>query len=140
MFNIVTTPKMMDDALEIRKEVFVKEQGVPLENEIDQFEDVATHVIGYGSNHIPFATGRFRPVNDSVKIERVAVRATHRKSGYGQLLMQFLETSARQQGYSKLALNAQYHAKSFYEALGYKSIGDIFMEENIEHIAMTKII
>lgn len=140
MFNIVTTPKMMDDALEIRKEVFVKEQGVPLENEIDQFEDVATHVIGYDSNHIPFATGRFRPVNHSVKIERVAVRATHRKSGYGQLLMQFLETSAKQQGYSKLALNAQYHAKSFYEALGYKSIGDIFMEENIEHIAMTKII
>lgn len=140
MFNIVTTPKMMDDALEIRKEVFVKEQGVPLENEIDQFEDVATHVIGYDSNYIPFATGRFRPVNDSVKIERVAVRATHRKSGYGQLLMQFLETSVKQQGYSKLALNAQYHAKSFYEALGYKSIGDIFMEENIEHIAMTKII
>lgn len=138
MFNIVTTPTMMEDALQIRKDVFVKEQGVPLENEIDQFEEVATHVIGYDSDHIPFATGRFRPIIDGVKIERVAVIASHRKYGYGQLLMQFLESCAKQQGYSKLTLNAQCHAKLFYEALGYKSIGDTFMEENIEHIVMTK--
>ncbi|PHK49809.1 GNAT family N-acetyltransferase [Staphylococcus edaphicus] len=140
MFNIVNTPTMMEDALQIRKDVFVKEQGVPLENEIDQYEEIATHVIGYDSNHIPFATGRFRPINDGVKIERVAIMPSHRKSGNGQLLMQFLENVAKQQGFHKLSLNAQCHAQRFYESLGYKAIGDTFIEENIEHIAMTKIV
>ena len=51
MFEVVTTSKMLDDAYEIRKAVFVREQGVPLENEIDQFESSATHVIGYDELH-----------------------------------------------------------------------------------------
>ncbi|MDG0843502.1 GNAT family N-acetyltransferase [Staphylococcus equorum] len=140
MFKIVTTPSMMEDAYSVREQVFVLEQGVPLENEIDQYEAIATHIIGYDKNNIPFATGRFRPYDNGVKIERVAVIVSHRKSGNGKLLMQFLEEIAKNQGHHSLILNAQCHAQAFYESLGYKPFGEIFIEENINHIAMEKSI
>ncbi|PTI75129.1 GNAT family N-acetyltransferase [Staphylococcus succinus] len=138
MFKIATTPKMMEDAYTIRKEVFVHEQGVPLENEIDEHEHIATHVVGYDKKERPFATGRFRPYKDGVKIERVAIIKTHRNTGLGKLLMSFLEEVAINKNYRNLMLNAQYHARPFYESLGYHTMGEIFLEENIEHIAMTK--
>ena len=140
MFEVVTTSEMLDDAYEIRKAVFVREQGVPVENEIDQFESSATHVIGYDEQHSPFATGRFRPYQNGAKIERVAILPTHRKSGYGKALMLFIEEAAKNRGYQALSLNAQCHAQRFYESLGYKASGDIFLEENIEHILMNKTI
>ena len=140
MFEVVTTSEMLDDAYEIRKAVFVREQGVPVENEIDQFESSATHVIGYDEQRSPFATGRFRPYQNGAKIERVAILPTHRRSGYGKALMLFIEEAAKNRGYQTLSLNAQCHAQRFYESLGYKASGDIFLEENIEHILMNKTI
>lgn len=140
MFKIVTTPSMMEDAYSVRKQVFVLEQGVPLENEIDQYEAIATHIVGYNENNLPFATGRFRPHDNGVKIERVAIIASHRKSGYGKLLMRFIEDVAKNQGHHSLMLNAQCHAQTFYESLEYHPFGEVFIEENIEHIAMAKSI
>ncbi|KRG08943.1 GNAT family N-acetyltransferase [Staphylococcus sp. NAM3COL9] len=140
MFKIVTTPSMMEDAYNVRKQVFVQEQGVPLKNEIDQYEPIATHIVGYDENNLPFATGRFRSFDNGVKIERVAIIASHRKSGYGKLLMRFIEDVAKNQGYHSLILNAQCHAQTFYESLEYNPFGKIFIEENIEHIAMEKLI
>lgn len=140
IFKIVNTSDMLNDAYEIRKKVFVLEQGVPLENEIDQFESSSTHVIGYDNLQSPFATGRFRTYKNGAKIERVAILASHRKLGYGKSLMQFIEASAKEADYHTLTLNAQCHAQHFYETLGYTTFGDVFLEENIEHIVMTKTI
>jgi len=140
IFKIVNTSDMLNDAYEIRKKVFVLEQGVPLENEIDQFESSSTHVIGYDNLQSPFATGRFRTYKNGAKIERVAILAYHRKLGYGKSLMQFIEAAAKEADYHTLTLNAQCHAQHFYETLGYTTFGDVFLEENIEHIVMTKTI
>ena len=140
MFKIVTTDVEKEDAFNIRKQVFVEEQGVPLANELDDYDAIATHIIGYDDNQQPFATARFRQYDQGVKIERVAILPTSRKSGYGKKLMQFIEASAVQQGYTQLILNAQLHAKLFYASLGYRSVGNIFYEEQIEHIKMVKSI
>lgn len=140
IFKIVNTSDMLNDAYEIRKKVFVLEQGVPLKNEIDQFESSSTHVIGYDNLQSPFATGRFRTYKNGAKIERVAILASHRKLGYGKSLMQFIEAAAKEADYHTLTLNAQCHAQHFYETLGYTTFGDVFLEENIEHIVMTKTI
>lgn len=140
IFKIVNTSDMLNDAYEIRKKVFVLEQGVPLENEIDQFESSSTHVIGYDNLQSPFATGRFRTYKNGAKIERVAILASHRKLGYGKSLMQFIEAAAKEADYHTLTLNTQCHAQHFYETLGYTTFGDVFLEENIEHIVMTKTI
>ncbi|MBF7017456.1 GNAT family N-acetyltransferase [Staphylococcus durrellii] len=138
MFKIVENDKELEQAFEIRKEIFVKEQGVPTENEIDSYEQIATHVIGYNDNNTPIATARFRPYDNGVKVERVAVLSNQRKSGIGKSLMLFIEQAAQSLGYNILILNAQIHAQPFYDRLGYEPEGDIFMEENIKHIKMTK--
>ncbi|PNZ24625.1 acetyltransferase [Staphylococcus petrasii] len=138
MFEVVKNKDMLSACFAIRKEVFVKEQGVPLENELDEFEEQSTHIIGYDQDHQPFACARFRPFEDVVKIERVAILKEYRKYGYGHALMTATERFAKEQGHHRLVLNAQTQAQGFYEKLGYTSTGEIFLEENIEHIKMYK--
>ncbi|MFV5900428.1 GNAT family N-acetyltransferase [Staphylococcus gallinarum] len=138
MFEIVINEKMMNDALDIRKEVFVEEQGVPIENEIDEFETIATHIIGYDQHGTPFATARFRNVDNVAKIERVTILKQYRKHGYGKQLMQAIEHATVDEGYDTVKLNAQCHAQAFYESIGYLSYGSVFLEEGIEHITMKK--
>lgn len=139
MFEIVKNKNMLSDCFTIRKEVFVKEQGVPPENELDEFEEHSTHIIGYDDqNHQPFACARFRPYEDAVKIERVAILKDYRNYGYGHALMTAVEYFAKAQEHQCLVLNAQTQAQGFYEKLGYTPTGDVFLEENIEHIKMYK--
>ncbi len=87
MFTKVIDPEMLEDCFYIRKKVFVEEQGVPEESEIDQYESESIHLIGY-DNGQPVATARIRPINETtVKIERVAVIKSHRGQGMGKMLM-----------------------------------------------------
>lgn len=84
MFTKVIDPEMLEDCFYIRKKVFVEEQGVPEESEIDQYESESIHLIGY-DNGQPVATARIRPINETtVKIERVAVIKSHRGQGMGK--------------------------------------------------------
>ena len=64
MFEIVKTKICYQRCFYIRREVFVKEQGVPLENELDSFEEESIH-IGYDKTYVPFACARFRPYNNT---------------------------------------------------------------------------
>ena len=57
----------------------MKEQGVPLENELDSFEEESIHIIGYDKNILSFACARFRPYNNAAKVERVAILKTLQK-------------------------------------------------------------
>ncbi|ADC87912.1 MULTISPECIES: GNAT family N-acetyltransferase [Staphylococcus] len=138
IFKIVTNKAMLTDCFNIRKTVFVEEQGVPLAHELDAFEDDCTHVIGYDHQGKPIACGRFRNDNTSVKVERIAVIKSYRRTGVGKKLMLAIEQFIHEQGYSYVTLHAQIHAKPFYKLLGYSTVGQPFMEEQIEHIKMEK--
>ena len=65
VFQIAKNERMLEDCFEIRKCVFVKEQGVPLENEFDQYEDYSFHIVGY-INGVPMASARIRSLNTHV--------------------------------------------------------------------------
>lgn len=138
MIKKVETEKEYVDALSIRKAVFIDEQQVPSEEEIDQFEQDATHFIAYHHDGQPLATARYRDVDGVVKVERVAVSKHARGLGLGKALITFLENEAQQQGYHEFKLGAQTHAVPFYEALGYRIYGDVFMDANIPHRLMYK--
>lgn len=140
MFKIAKSKKEMQDVFDVRIEVFVHEQNVPLENELDEFEDVSKHIIGYDNSHRPIATARYRDYNGVAKIERVAVLKYYRKQGVGRDLMKYIETIVKNDGFSSAILNGQIQAQPFYESLGYKAEGDVFLEENIEHVTMSKIL
>ena len=139
-FEVVTTKAQLEDVFEVRKAVFVKEQDVPLDIEVDEYEHEATHIVGYNETDKAIACARFRPyTNDStIKVERVAISSDQRGQGLGFKLMRFVEEQARKEGYTHAILNAQSHAQGFYERLGYHVTGSPFYEANIEHITMKK--
>ncbi|MCM3707086.1 MULTISPECIES: GNAT family N-acetyltransferase [Cytobacillus] len=137
--KVVTSEQEMQDALSIRKQVFVGEQNVPLEEEIDQFEDEAVHFVLY-NNGTPAGAGRFRTVDGNGKVERICVLKDHRKSGSGKAIMDKIEEHAMKQGLPALKLNAQTQAIPFYEKLGYQVISEEFMDAGIPHRTMKKTI
>lgn len=136
----ITTKKELDTAFDIRKQIFVEEQGVSEEEEFDQFDSLiseAEHILVYYKDE-PVATGRYRIVEDIAKLERICVLASHRKYGLGKVVVESLEVLSREAGISKTKLHGQTQAKGFYEKLGYQQSSEEFMEDGIPHILMVK--
>lgn len=125
---------------EIRRRVFVEEQSVPPELEWDGLDGEARHFIAYDEDGSPVGTARMRLVGPAAKAERVAVLASARGRDGGRALMQAIESAARDEGKQLMRLNAQVAVVPFYEKLGYRPEGDVFVEAGIEHRAMHKVI
>lgn len=135
--KIVKTQKELEDAYSVRKTVFVDEQDVPLEEEIDAYEDKAEHFVMYHEGS-PIAAGRFRFVDGYGKVERICVLKEARKTGAGKAIMNAIEKYALEKDIHKLKLNAQTHAIPFYAGLGYKIVSEEFMDAGIPHKTMLK--
>lgn len=130
--------KIYQDALDIRYDVFVKEQGVPVDLEIDDLEDKTEHVVLYRKDD-PIATARIYLLDDDVyKVQRVATLKDFRGQGYGKVLMQEIELKIADQAGKKITLGGQNTALAFYEKLGYKIEGNEFMDAGIPHHTMVK--
>lgn len=127
------------DALAVRKKVFVGEQNVPLELEVDDLEDQTLHVVGYLDNK-PVATARiYEKYPHTYKIQRVAVDSAIRGQKRGVQLMLEVEKKVKEMGGKAMVLDAQDYAMPFYEKLGF-SISDEkgFMDAGIPHHSMKK--
>ncbi|MGG5253224.1 GNAT family N-acetyltransferase [Neobacillus sp. SM06] len=135
--TIVSNKKQLEDAFFVRKTVFVEEQNVPVEEEIDQYEDDSHHFVLY-KGEAPIAAGRFRIVDGYGKVERICVLKEARGTGAGKEIMNRIENFASEKGLEKLKLNAQTHAIHFYERLGYEVVSDEFMDAGIPHKTMIK--
>ena len=120
------------DICKIRFEVFVDEQNVPEDLEIDGLDDDAKHVLAYIDGK-PIGTGRI--LSDG-HIGRVAVLKKYRGLGIGNSIMKALIKWAQQNKFEKLWLSSQWHAHSFYLGLGFVCEGDIYEEAGIDHIKM----
>lgn len=121
------------DAKTIRFEVFVEEQGVPAEIELDEMDAVCVHAVAYDGAGVPIGTGRLLPDGH---IGRMAVRGNARGSGVGGALLQALMSQARARGDLRVVLSAQTQAAPFYQRHGFVIDGDEFFEAGIAHIQM----
>ncbi|TCN00776.1 putative GNAT family N-acyltransferase [Paenibacillus sp. BK033] len=135
--RLVTNEQDLQSVYDIRKKVFVDEQGVPAENEYDEFEESSKHVLVLYNNE-PVAAGRVRVVDGVAKLQRICVLASHRKYGLGRAVVEALESVAREDGLKEAKLNGQTHAEAFYAKLGYHTVSDVFLEEGIPHVTMKK--
>ena len=117
---------------EIRYEVFVDEQKVPEELEIDGLDDDAVHVLVF-SDEVPIGTGRI--LSDG-HIGRVAVLKIFRGQGIGKLIMEKLIQWAREEQLENAWLSSQWHARGFYLGLEFVCVGEIYKEAGIDHIKM----
>ncbi|MGE6203080.1 GNAT family N-acetyltransferase [Guptibacillus hwajinpoensis] len=135
--KVVQSKKELDDAFQVRHTVFVEEQQVPAELEIDDHEKQAYHFVAY-DDHQPTAAGRFRVLDHIAKVERICVLRDYRKTGLGQILMNSIEKHARELDLKEMKLNAQMTAVGFYEKLGYTTVSGEFMDAGIPHVTMIK--
>jgi predicted GNAT family N-acyltransferase len=126
----------MKRCFEIRTEVFVGEQNVPAELEIDGQDDAARHFAVKADGNI-IATCRVRLMGSAAKIERVAVLKNYRGKGVGRVLMKYLLTELRKNSDIQLfKLSSQSYAVPFYEQLGFKTRGGEYMDAGIPHYDM----
>ncbi len=125
---------LFPEAAEIRRRVFIEEQHTDEEEEFDGLDSVADHYLVY-YNHIPAATGRRRITEEGHKLERFAVLKDFRGKYLAVMLMNaMLEDILPTE--KQIYLNAQAYAEKFYEKFGFKRVGKLFLEANIEHYKM----
>lgn len=118
----------------VRHEVFVIGQNVPAELEIDIADKLYTHILALDGEK-PVGTAR---LTTDGHVGRVAVLKEYREMGIGKELMLQIEEIAFEMGFDQIELGAQLHAIPFYEKLGYKAYGSVYMEAGIEHKHMKK--
>jgi len=121
-------------AAALRQQVFVVEQGVPAELELDEMDAQSLHAVAY-QDGVPVATGRLLPDGH---IGRMAVRQDARRAGTGSLVLCALMDEARRRGDRDVVLHAQLSARDFYARHGFEPEGEVFMDAGIEHIAMRR--
>ena len=122
----------------LRFAVFVDEQGVPADEELDSDDDVAVHAVAVRGG-VVVGTGRLVLASPlEARVGRMAVRATVRRQGVGGALLRFLEAEARSRGVERIVLHAQAYVRGFYDKHGYVAEGGPFTEAGIEHISMAK--
>lgn len=147
--RIVTTKLELEAVFAVRMKVFVEEQKVPPEEELDSYDDAALHFL-IGAQRLAvegqitekfMIVGTARLIDKEMgtgKIGRVAVLKEYRGKGLGAKLMRCIEGEASRRGFRRLILEAQVSAIPFYEKLGYVAEGEVFLDANIEHRLMSK--
>ena len=118
----------------VREDVFVLEQGVPLEMEWDEHDGRSRHALAQDGAGAAIGTARLLPEG---RIGRMAVRKAWRGKGVGAALMRALIDEARGRGMAALTLHAQTHAAGFYRRFGFSARGVEFFEAGIPHLEMT---
>lgn len=121
-------------ARKIREKVFIEEQKVDEADEFDEFEAESHHYLLLLEDQA-IGTARWRRIGDKVKLERFAVLKEHRGKSYGDYLLQRVIADAKKEE-KPIYLHAQLKAIPFYERRGFKKVGDLFVECEIEHYKM----
>ena len=118
----------------IRFQVFVREQRVPAEIELDDMDAPSLHAIAF-ENEKAIGTGRLLPDGH---IGRMAILKEWRRRGIGAAVLKALIDAAERRGDREIALSAQLHAVEFYRTHGFEPVGDVYEEAGIPHQAMVR--
>ncbi len=128
------------EAIEVRTEVFVHEQG--FRDEFDDIDAIAMHFVVFDEAESPIGTCRVFTSEDAQVyfLGRLAVVKEYRNKGLGSLIVEAAEDYVRSVGGKEIRLHAQCRVAEFYEKIGYTSFGEIEEEEGCPHIWMKKIL
>ena len=121
----------------LRRTVFIEEQAVPEELEVDGLDDEALHLLAMLDGR-PVGTARMLLKGDTGKIGRVAVLRELRGQGIGAALIRAAVEELRGRGLSRAKLGSQVHALHFYEGLGFVAEGPAYDDAGIPHREMTR--
>lgn len=139
-YKLVENNKELEEALDIRKRVFVEEQGISETLDLDGNDSSALHII-VKKGDIAVGTVRIRFLdNRQAKLERMAILKPSRGAGIGKGIITFLEEELKRRGIEQIVLHAQYYVKDFYTKCGFRETGLPFLDADIQHIRMEKAI
>jgi ElaA protein len=135
------TPNELYAILRLRSEVFVVEQNCVFQD-MDNKDHKSYHLMGWQDN-VLVAYTRLVPqgvsYQDYPSIGRVVTSSIVRKNGTGKLLMQkSIEEMARLYGQTPIRIGAQLYLKKFYSSLGFEQSSEVYDEDGIDHIEMTR--
>jgi predicted GNAT family N-acyltransferase len=125
--------------LALRHEVFVDEQGVPRELEIDEHDERAIHIVAFEDGQL-VGTCRLLQAGTQAKFGRLVVARPARGRGIGAALLAEAERQARALGCDQMVLAAQTSAMGLYERAGYAARGEVYLDAGIEHVTMEKVL
>lgn len=128
----------IEDLFELRRCVFVLEQGVDSSEEFDGHDDSALHIGAYVDGR-PIGCGRIRMVDGKAKLERIAVVKDMRGQGVGRAIVAYMKEVSRTMGASSCYLHSQISAVEFYSGCGFRKVGEPFFEAGIAHYMMEEI-
>jgi len=123
------------EVLPIRWTVFVEEQKVPAELEVDDWDAQALHALARGAAGRAAGTARLLPDG---RIGRIAVLREFRGAGVGSALLKAMMHAARERGHAQAVLSAQTHAMAFYRRFGFVAEGEPYDDAGIPHITMRR--
>lgn len=135
-YKLIESDNELKEAFQVRKRVFVEEQGISEDLELDGYDSKALHmVVQYGERIIGTARVLF-PTPGMAKIERMAILKTFRRKGIGSKIVSFLNGRLKIKKISKVIVHAQCSAVPFYKSCGFIESGTPFNEAGIPHIKM----
>lgn len=137
----ISNKKDLRKAQDIRYEVFVIGQKVPVEDEVDEFETTSTHYLAFLNNN-PVGAARWRFTEKGVKLERFAVLDAYRGRGVGSSMVIKILNDIKNHPDAKgkeIYLHSQMDAVRLYRKFGFVKYGDMFNESGIMHYAMRLI-
>ena len=138
--EVIFANDTIDECLKIRAEVFVDEQHVPAEIEVDGFDSTdapCDHFLIYDNGEY---VGTFRCIFEgkAVHVGRLCIKKDKRGRGYGRAAIEFIEEEYASRGFNKITLGAQCTAIPFYEKCGFSVVSDVFLDAGIKHRTMEK--
>ena len=137
-YKLVASDRELNGAFEVRRQVFVEEQGISEDLELDDHDREALHmVVKDGERVIGTARVLFLATSQA-KIDRMAILKPFRRRGIGRRIISFMNKELRNRQVEHVVLHAQCSVVAFYKSCGFEELGLPFWEAGIKHIKMQK--
>ncbi len=137
-YKLVASDRELKEAFEVRKRVFVDEQGIAENLELDDRDGEALHMVVKDGERVIGTARVIFLANNQAKIERMAVLKPFRRKGVGRRIISFLNEELRKKQVEQVVVHAQYAVVGFYKLCGFEESSSPFWEAGIKHIKMER--
>lgn len=137
-YKLVTGDVELQEAFEVRRQVFVREQGISEDLVFDGHDREALHMVVKGGERVIGSARVQILAGNQAKLERMAVLERYRRRGIGREMLLFLDAVWKDKQVQQVIIHAQLEVVPFYKLCGFDEFGLPFQEAGIKHIEMRK--
>jgi predicted GNAT family N-acyltransferase len=137
-YKLVTSDAELQEAFAVRRQVFVREQGISDDLVFDGHDRETLHMVVKDGERV-IGSARVQSLADNqAKLERMAILKRYRRKGIGREMLLFLGTVWKDKQVQQIIIHAQLEVAPFYKSCGFEEVGLPFREAGIKHIKMRK--